>query len=193
VVTRTAGAKWFLPTEDEWYKAAYYDPKVEHYWEYATGSDTLPNSAPPGSPRNTANYYGGTTGYAVNGSLSYSNSQNYLTDVGAYTASASPYGTFDQSGNVFQWNEAIFARTLARGARGGSWDSEGGLNMPSSYRALLNPTSKFVNFGFRVASIPEPGSIALCVVGAVTLMLSIGTKQLGHCRSRREQWVKPFK
>ena len=28
----------------------------------------------------------------------YSSSQNYLTDVGAYTASASPYGTYDQNG-----------------------------------------------------------------------------------------------
>jgi hypothetical protein len=42
-------AKYFLPTENEWYKAAYYDPnKFQNnlfgYWNYATKSDTSPVS-----------------------------------------------------------------------------------------------------------------------------------------------------
>ena len=31
-ITRNAGAKWFIPSESEWYKAAYYDPAAGHYW-----------------------------------------------------------------------------------------------------------------------------------------------------------------
>ena len=38
------------------------------------------------------------------------------TDVGAYTLSASPYGTFDQGGNVSEWNETGLGSTL--GIRG---------------------------------------------------------------------------
>ncbi len=42
-ITRNAGAKWFLPSENEWYKAAYYDPSKPGgagYWDYPTKSNT---------------------------------------------------------------------------------------------------------------------------------------------------------
>ena len=45
-VSRNAGAKWFIPSESEWYKSAYYDPVAAHYWSYATGTNTIPTSAP---------------------------------------------------------------------------------------------------------------------------------------------------
>jgi sulfatase modifying factor 1 len=44
--TQNAGAKWFIPSESEWYKAAFYDPAAGHYWSYATGTNTTPTSAP---------------------------------------------------------------------------------------------------------------------------------------------------
>ena len=59
-----------------------------------------------------------TTAYAVTGSTSYSSSQNYLTDVGAYTSSPSYYGTFDQGGNVWEWNEALISGCVSGGAWG---------------------------------------------------------------------------
>jgi formylglycine-generating enzyme required for sulfatase activity len=47
-VTRNPGATWFLPTENEWYKAAYYQPAalggdLDSYWLYAmkTNSERL--------------------------------------------------------------------------------------------------------------------------------------------------------
>ena len=126
-------------------------------------------SAPPGSTPNTANFYGYTTGYAVTGSTSYSSSQNYLTDVGAYTASASPYGTYDQNGNVFQWNEARIGDSL-RGARGGSWDGSS-LELPSPYQGGDFPTDEYVKFGFRVAAVPEPSTVVLSVVAVVGMAL----------------------
>jgi hypothetical protein len=78
-VTRNSGAKWFIPSESEWYKAAYYNPATGSYFLYATSSNTTPISAPPGSTPNTANFFDSSTGYAVTGSTSLSNNQNYLT------------------------------------------------------------------------------------------------------------------
>ena len=40
---RNSNAYYFLPSEDEWYRAAYYDPAAGVYWDYATGSDSAPD------------------------------------------------------------------------------------------------------------------------------------------------------
>ena len=63
------------------------------------------SQAPPGGS-NSANFNDPTTGYAVTGSTTYNPSQDYLTDVGAYAGSPSAYGTLDQGGDVWQWDEA---------------------------------------------------------------------------------------
>jgi formylglycine-generating enzyme required for sulfatase activity len=34
--TRNAGAKYFIPSENEWYKAAYYNPSNGSYWAYSS-------------------------------------------------------------------------------------------------------------------------------------------------------------
>ena len=84
-VVRKLGARAFLPTEDEWYKAAYYKGGASAgYWNYATQSDTAPTAqAPPGTDM-------------VNGSANYAGlSLPYTTSaVGAYSAkpSDSAYG-----------------------------------------------------------------------------------------------------
>jgi hypothetical protein len=39
---RNPGALFFIPTEDEWYKAAYYDGSAGVYYDYPTGSDDAP-------------------------------------------------------------------------------------------------------------------------------------------------------
>ena len=98
---------YVLPTEDEWYKAAYYKGggTAAGYWDYATQSDTLPNNNPPNlDTGNSANYHfldldPNTEGDAVGPPY-------YMTDVGAYALSESAYGTYDQNGNVNEWNEA---------------------------------------------------------------------------------------
>ena len=96
-----------IPTENEWYKAAFYSPVLNSgsggYYTYATQSNTAPGNV-IGSGANQATCAPGGV-YSVTQSVSYSSSQNYLTDVGAFTNSASFYGPFDQSGNVNQWND----------------------------------------------------------------------------------------
>ena len=148
-VTRNPGATIVLPSEDEWYKAAYYDPSSSSYFAYPTGSDTPPICSAPTSAPNHA---------------SCGNTSNYsLTPVGSYTGSASPYGTFDQGGNVFQWNEAMVSYPN-RGLRGGDY-LQGSYALESSYRGYSLPNTGGINVGFRLAMIPEPGTGLLVVAG----------------------------
>ena len=103
----SAAPTFFIPNENEWYKAAYFDPTLNSgaggYYTDATQSNAAPGNQ-IGGTANQANYNNGV--YSVTQSGGYDPfNQNYLTDVGAFTNSASFYGTFDQSGNVFQWND----------------------------------------------------------------------------------------
>jgi hypothetical protein len=84
--------------------------------------------AMPGSAPNTGNFFDSTTGYAVMGSTTINSSQNYLTAVGAYTASASPY---EMGGDVYQWNDTLITLNDDRGLRGGAWNGSSG-NLVSS-------------------------------------------------------------
>jgi len=171
-VTRDIGATYWLPSEDEWYKAAYYDPSGT-YFDFANGSDTVSVSDQPGDDPSAANYFsnissdiGFNDGYAVSGSTSFPSSTNPFTDVGAYTDATSPYGTFDQNGNVWEWNETPVTSS-ARVIRGGNWnDSAFSGFLAASFRNGViptfedNPAFGFIHIGFRVASIPEQAPLA---------------------------------
>jgi formylglycine-generating enzyme required for sulfatase activity len=185
LISRTAGATWFVPSEDEWYKGAYHknDGATGNYWDYPTATDSIPYSdQPPGpdapSQSNTGNFFKNDStanlyddGYAVTGSPSFSAAQNYLTDAGAYALSVSPYGTYDQGGNVWEWNEALFDGST-RGSRGGSWFEFPGL-MAANYRLGYQPTFESDSVGFRVASIPEPSALALAALGTLGLLACV--------------------
>jgi formylglycine-generating enzyme required for sulfatase activity len=153
-ITRNVGAMIFLTSEDEWYKAAYYDALSTSYFDYPAGTDAVTTCAMPGAAANTANC----------------NVVVYdLTDVGSYTGSASPSGTFDQGGNVVEWNEAII-RTSNRVVRGGSF-----IGYPShlavSHRGYTIPIGQSNGVGFRVAMIPEPTTSLLFGLGLASLAL----------------------
>ena len=183
--TRAANASYYIPNEDEWVKAAYYEPGAsgDGYWEYATQSDSTPTAATatatgdianPGSNvvnyNQTADWFGQTSGNVTTvGSADDPNT--------TAIESASHYGTFDQSGNVWEWTEKL-NDSDQRSVRGGSFADtwQGQLRVdrtiPHSDPDLQNQFR-----GFRVAAvIPEPGSIALLSVGAA-LMLSRSVRQ----------------
>jgi len=150
-ITRNTGATWFLTSEDEWYKAAYYDGSS--YFDYPTSSNTAPTAVAPAGGSNSANYL-----FFIGD----------LTDVGAYTGSASPFGTLDQGGNVWEWNEALLSGSF-RGQRGGSFNNNSNFLLASA-RGILNPTLENVSVGFRVATVPEPSMAVLAVVGCVLML-----------------------
>ena len=105
-------------------------------------------------PGNNATFY--DNGYTI--------SPYWRTEVGAHENSDSPYGTFDQGGNVWEWNEAVISSS--RGVRGGSfyYDSD---YLFAFYRYIIYPAGEISSIGFRVANVPEPGSLILIVSGAI--------------------------
>jgi uncharacterized protein YjbI with pentapeptide repeats/formylglycine-generating enzyme required for sulfatase activity len=178
---RSAGAKYWIPSEDEWYKAAYYDPSGVYY-DYPTGTDTVPYSDNPGSlntldDTNVANFSwndsfanGYNDGYAVTGSTLFLNSQNYLTDAGAYSLATSPYGTFDQGGNVWELNDTVVTSS-SRGLRGGAWHNPFH-DLRAGRRGNISAAGQALFVGFRVASaIPEPSTLLLVSVGFAALLV----------------------
>jgi sulfatase modifying factor 1 len=170
VITKNVGATWWLPSESEWYKAAYYKGGSTNagYWSFATQSDSQPNNS-VGAGTNRANYFAGD--FAVTQSASYTNTQNYLTEVGAFVDSTSAYGTFDQSGNVNEWNDAVINGSN-RGVRGGNWIDQQAI-LRSSYRIDIAPTDENAGLGLRLATVPEPSTYALLLmagVGAVWML-----------------------
>jgi formylglycine-generating enzyme required for sulfatase activity len=149
-ITRAAGQPWFLPDEDEWYKAAYYDGANALYRDYPTNSDTPPNHNKP------ANDTGNSANFFADGVPTTENSSYPHTPTGAYTMSDSAYGTFDQGGSVWEWNETIVTTSpTRRGLRGGGWDSTVD-TLVASYRSSAVPGTENHHVGFRLATLP-PG------------------------------------
>lgn len=144
-VPRNVGAQIFVPSEDEWYKAAYYDPIAKVYYDYPVGSDTKTTCTEPGSVPNTAICEGVMDDIAGVGFI----------DVGSYTGSASPNGTFDQGGNALEWTDTIWSN--ARAIRGGTFAHRAD-DLAASVRYHFTPAREIYSFGFRVASLPEPDS-----------------------------------
>jgi len=119
--------------------------------------------------------------FSVTQSFNYSQYQNYLTNVGAFGPSASFYGTYDQGGNVSEWNDLLGASGTVRGQRGGNWSGSGGINIYSSGgSAEFEPSFSAPYTGFRLASpvsvsVPEIdpagiGSVLALVTGALGLL-----------------------
>jgi formylglycine-generating enzyme len=157
---RNKDAFYFLPSENEWYKAAYYNPGGSSYFLYPTASSSVPTAVASGTNTGTAVY-------------------NNAASVPAIVDSAgglSPYGTMGQGGNVGEWNESAFDGTNSsssegRAIRGGDSDDTESL-LRSSDRFLSFPDDVFNEvIGFRVASVPEPSTYVLVLMGAGALYL----------------------
>jgi formylglycine-generating enzyme required for sulfatase activity len=175
IFTKNGNATYWIPTESEWYKAAYYNPTSGTYSTYATSSNSIPgNNASSPTIANQANYEVLGVGYSVTQSTTLNSSQNYLTDVGAFTNSASFYGTFDQSGLVYNWTDLVIGST-ERGDRGGSWQT--------NFIALMSsagdggggqfPTEEDAGLGIRLAAlaVPEPTTGVGLLIGSGLLLL----------------------
>lgn len=146
---RNGAAKFSIPSEDEWYKAAHYKGgnKKAGYWLSATQSDTLAGNKPGPGPR-LANYVHQGVGFSVTQAPKYSATQNYLTSVGVFSGSASYYGTRDQTGNVWEWTDGVSGSQ--RVARGNSWDEA--VLLPNA-RLANAPSFESPRVGFRLKNL----------------------------------------
>ncbi|MEM8953552.1 MAG: SUMF1/EgtB/PvdO family nonheme iron enzyme [Verrucomicrobiota bacterium] len=159
---RHKDAQYFLPSEDEWYKAAYYDGGLGIYYDYPTGSDMIPVA---------------TVGSMVAGEAVYSSSVVFPTGPANIdnAGGLSLYETMGQGGNAWEWGESAFTAPNnvageSRVVRGGSWSLTSG-SLRSSGRTNSNPTNENNVVGFRVASIPEPSGVLMVLIGGASLLL----------------------
>ena len=163
---RHKDAYYFLPNENEWYKAAYHQNTGVNadYWDYATGSNTAPTAVASGTTAGTAVYADATSSPAA------------VNNAGGLSA----YGTMGQNGNVWEWAESAIdginnSSSENRAIRGGTcYNTENDLR--SSNRVIFYAPTYSDGFGFRVASVPEPTS--------TVLMISAGLLALARRRRR---------
>jgi len=158
--SRNSLAKYFLPTIDELYKAAYGSPGGEWY-NYATGSDSTPSPVAGGRDPNTA-VYGFRQGSEYCAPAD-------ITNAGGLSA----FGTMAQMGNANEWSESTFTGVSynpreTKWILGGAWDSVAltaisSINGPLAYESY--------DAGLRVAMIPEPSSLSLLALGGVLVAL----------------------
>ena len=147
---RNPGAWIFLPTNDEWHKAAYYDTAAGVFYAYAAGTDAVITCTTPTADPNSAN-----CAQAVGN----------FTSVGSYPGSQSPNGTFDQAGNVHEWTETELEDIETWFIRGGSyaWSAEmtAAIRQDDDY-----PDRESGAVGFRVASVEGGAGGTECGDGA---------------------------
>jgi formylglycine-generating enzyme required for sulfatase activity len=165
---RSKRATYVLPSTNEWYKAAYYNPNDGTYYFFPTGSDAIPTAVASG------------TGTGVNGN----NEAVYGGQLGPadvdQAGGLSPYGVMGLGGNVREWEESAMdlanggspssnsSGSSTRGLRGGEWSDYDG-SMRSTHRGLADPSSEDNSLGFRVASlssdappaVPEPSMMVI--------------------------------
>lgn len=163
---RQPGATWFIPTEDEWYKAAYYDPRSEsqggppgddHYWLYPTQSDAAPTAGTATATGDIANPGPNVANYD---NAAWNGIDYHLTSVGsAGPASASYWGTHDQAGNIAELTETPFQLDPFFVSRGGGTGSMYSASRPNkvsaTQRGSFDPAVDQPGLGFRVAKLAE--------------------------------------
>jgi formylglycine-generating enzyme required for sulfatase activity len=160
---RNTQARYFLPSTDEWYKTAFYDPVANHYWDYPNSSDTAPIPVVTGTDPYTAVWNQGTGPADI-----------------MQAGGLSPFGTMGQGGNVLEWQEGPVSGALnvipdpdVRAFRGEDW---GFVINPSALSSSIihDRLAGFAgnSIGFRVASIPEPSALRYLLVGAIGVVLA---------------------
>jgi formylglycine-generating enzyme required for sulfatase activity len=154
---RNKRARYFLPSIDEWHKAAYYDPVAGAYYDYPTGSDNIPDGI---------DFIGDSAFDAVFFDGASNQGPNEITNVGISSA----YATFGQGGNIREWQETAFDRMNSnaieqRATPGGGWNDISNVLHAANTGIGVAPSFAGDFIGFRVVGIPEPPSLLLVLVG----------------------------
>jgi formylglycine-generating enzyme required for sulfatase activity len=154
---RNTAARYFLPSDDEWVKAAYWNgAELQAYANKAGESVTQGHDTGRGW-----NYY--SNGFATDpyGPWNVGSGSQELN------------GTYDMMGNNWEWMERgdpDVAADSSRWLRGGNWGNDYPY-MTSSARFSNDPRNERSDLGFRVASVPEPGSLVMIAMIAVSGLL----------------------
>ncbi len=152
-VPKNTSATWWIPSEHEWIKAGHYDLNgaeilpagPTYYWSYPTESIYVPGNT-VGGEENQAQYSNASDPVKKIGAL----------PVGSFTGSESPYGTYDQGGNVAEWTDGLtglieFGLTNGMSVHGGFYD-QNQVFLEYDFRYSLTPVYEGGHLGFRVAT-----------------------------------------
>ena len=154
--TKNAGATYWLPSEDEWYKAAYYKGGgvSAGYWTYPTQIDTEPTYV-TASATGVGSAGLGSTANSINGNIAadWNSQDGNVTTVGS-NGGPSAYGTYDMGGNLWEWDDGVFSGSN-RVVRGGGWDNIAN-STRSSNRDTNIPADRVSYRGFRLARSSAP-------------------------------------
>lgn len=172
---RNADALFWIPTQDEWYKTAFYKGggTSAGYWEYATQSETAPTAVTAsasgvgsaGPSGNFANYRASSDWNGMDGNVT-----SVQTNGGP-----SAYGAYDMNGNVREVIEGSPATNAVW--RGGSFSGASTqVSATNGFITAAASTTSGAN-GFRLATnVPEPGS-TLPILTLFGLALSKGRRR----------------
>lgn len=168
-ITRSPGAKYWIPSLDEWIKAVHFDPNAEdsdhpgtgRWWEQPNGTDEPLIGGAPGEPG---------TQTSANVTTPPPEEFRRWTDVplGSYPDEETPWGLLDASGGAWEWTEEILFPDAPR-LRGIEGTLAGmGLDVADQdyvwAATALFPSGRVG--GLRIASaIPAPGASAVLACG----------------------------
>jgi formylglycine-generating enzyme required for sulfatase activity len=188
-------AKYWIPTWDEWLKAAHFDPSKNGgaggWWLYDTSSDTTPVYGPAGQLvglSGNGTPFPDPTGQPAqaNGGWTseFSGFSPFDVLLGAYPTVQSPWGLLDTAGGTSEWTEETIGAAGRREARyydGSHWFESSGNAKAGDWIGSSGsdfPSLATYDLGFRIASVvPAPASIAP-VIG-VALFCSQRTRKQG--------------
>jgi len=151
-------ADFWIPTVDEWTKAAYWDPNKNNgeggYWKFQNSSDIEPLLR---LERNATD--GFTDGYPL--------------DVGSFPDVQSPWGILDMAGGMSEWSESADTDNRIRAIFGTFYASDYG-NLFTIDQVGWNSSAGpgvLAGMGLRLVSrVPSPGTV-LPVAAAVLLLI----------------------
>ena len=166
-LTHEPGAQFWIPTQDEWMKAAYWDPQHEEldgWWRYLNASDEPPVPGMPGVP-------GATTSAGLSIGPNF-NPQDIA--LGAYPVALSPWGLLDTASGNREWlEEPFYPGDLRDRGMHGAWAG----NDPERAYITRIGGSGSRSATLRIASaVPTPG-------GGISGILLAG----GVCSLRRRR------
>ncbi len=165
------GAKFWIPTLDEWMKAAHYDPDrygpgEGGWWDYAHSSDESPVSGLPGE---------GMTSAGIEWTSAF---DPWTIPLGAYPEAVSPWGLLDTSGGTREWTEELLYVPQPVGrSLGGSFAGGPMSHMPDGQTLIINdhvsgfdglsPLGSAFGAGLRIAStVPAPSTCTCLMIFA---------------------------
>jgi sulfatase modifying factor 1 len=190
-LTRSPGARYWIPSVDEWMKAAHYDPAKQNadgsvggWWRYVhSRDDRAPIYGPAGQLRNGVP----TEANAAWSDFTFPGFNTFNVPLAAY-AMTSPWGLLDTSGGTAEWTEEVAQIAgepvpRERYAEGGYWTGGAAGNDEVRFRGVAE-TPGFQDWilGLRVASIPSPGAGGLVIGFALCSLCKRRRRNHAECK-----------